>query len=199
MAYTWPDGSKNHTISWAQHQANLAAKSSPPPQKGRTLDEAGIPYYTDAQGVHANSIPTPQAPDPAFEAAKLTAGRNVALGNAESAYQTGQVKTGYGYAADGSIDASNPYSQAMQLQDSYKRSQLGTNNSMAAQGQFYSGARLNAQATNDRNYAQSDYSLRQGYGQALHGIQYGQAQNYANNATGVSDADFAALLRAIGG
>jgi hypothetical protein len=140
--------------------------------------------------------PAPQPYDPAYEAYVNSANRNVSLGNNEATWQTQNLGYDSGFNADGTLNAANPYSQAQLLVDNYKRDQLGTNNSMAAQGQLYSGARLNAQATNDRQYAQGYAGLQRQASKGYHGIQSGRLQNYATNSVGVSDAAFGALQKA---
>jgi hypothetical protein len=143
--------------------------------------------------------PTPVAAqpyDPNLEQQRLTAGRNVALGNNEATWQTQNTGYDLGYNPDGTSNAANPYSQAQLLQDSYHRQQLGTTNSMAAQGQLYSGALSNAQATNDRGYSQGDAALRQQALERYHSIGATRAANYASNASGMSDAEWQALLKA---
>jgi hypothetical protein len=87
----------------------------------------------------------------------------------------------------------------MLLQDNYKRSQTGTNNSMAAQGQLYSGARLNAQGRNDRLYAEGSASLRDSAQDRYHNIGYGRLQNYGQNSMGGSQAGYDALRTSIYG
>ena len=131
--------------------------------------------------------------DPAFEAYRAAAGRNVSLSDAEAKYQQGALSNEYGIG-----DSSNPYSKAALLQESYNRSKLGTQNSVGG-NQIFSGSYQNAQGENDRNYSIGSDALKRAYGQASHGIQYGQAQTYANNALGVDSEKFNALLRALGG
>jgi hypothetical protein len=143
--------------------------------------------------------PTPQPVDPALESARQGAQWNVSLADSNAGFQRGETAWGTGYNADGSLNASNPYSQAMLLQDEYKRGQAGTNNSMAAQGQLYSGARLNAQARNDRLYAQGSAAQKDNARQTYHGIGYGQLQSYGSNALGTSSADYDALRRQVYG
>lgn len=142
---------------------------------------------------------TPQPFDPALEAQRLGATWNVQLADSEAGFQRGETAWGSGYNADGSLNSSNPYSQAMLLQDSYKRGVAGTNNSMAAQGQLYSGARLNAQAHNDRVYAEQSSAQKDTARQAYHGIDYGRLSTYGQNSLGVSGADYDALRRAVYG
>jgi hypothetical protein len=168
------------------------------PKKGAARPSVHAPNAPNAPMYAPYVPPTPVAPqpfDPALEQQKLAAGRNVALGNNEATWQTQNTGYNLGYNPDGTANAANPYSQAQLLTDSYKRNQLGTTNSMAAQGQLYSGSLLNARATDDRNYSQSDAALRQQALQAYHGINATKLGNYASNASGVSDADWAGLLK----
>lgn len=197
--YQWPDGTW-HSKSWTAEQI---ARAGTPPQTTFSPPTAPTVVGAPPKGSANPAQPAAMPVDPNAELQRIGAGRNVALSNAEAAYQTGQASTSYGYKLDPAtgkyvVDASNPYSEAMRLQDTYKSNQLGTNNSMAAAGQLYSGARLNQQGINDRQYAQADYGLRQGFANTLHGIQFGQGQTYAANAGAVSDADFQNLLNALG-
>lgn len=142
------------------------------------------------------TAPSPQPVDPAFESQRLTAGRNIALGNAEGAYQQGNTNFDYGYNPDGSINASNPYSRAALLQLGYENQQRGTTNSMAARGQLYSGAIENQRGIDSRGYAVNESNNRLAYQRATHGIQANRLGTMANNSLGVGDADFNSLLKA---
>jgi hypothetical protein len=139
------------------------------------------------------STPSAPPPDPTYEAYRASAGRNISVGNAEAAYQHANISNEYGIG-----DSSNPFSRAAMLQESYNRSKLGTTNSLAAQGQLYSGAMINAQNENQHQYSIQNDALQRAYGAAQRSVTLGQAQNYANNAIGVSDQGFAALLRSLG-
>jgi hypothetical protein len=156
------------------------------------LGNAAAPGFTSAP---ASAAAGPSAPpiDPAFEAYRAAAGRNVAVSDAEAKYQLGSLSNEYGIG-----DTSNPYSKAALLQESYNRSKLGTTNSMASQGQLYSGALQNAQGENDRNYSINSDALKRAYGNATHAVRYGQAQTYANNAIGVDSSAFQSLLNSLG-
>lgn len=129
------------------------------------------------------------------EAYKASAGRNLQLSQGESAYQRGQAEQFYGYGASG---AANPYSQAALAAEFHSRSRLGTTNSYAGQGQLHSGAYGRMQNENDRNYSIESDRNRRAYDQAVHGINYGEAQSAANYGIGVDDESFKALLRALG-
>jgi hypothetical protein len=139
---------------------------------------------------------TPQPVDPALEEQRLIANRNIALGNGEAAYQQGNLGFDYGYNPNGTINTANPYSRAAMLQLGYEHQQAGTTNSYAAQGQLYSGAIQNALGEGSRQYGANEAANRLAYQRATHGIQAGQLGTVANAGTGVSNADFQALLKA---
>ena len=193
----WPDG-KAHSIPYARHLQNVNANNPNGANLGQIVAAGGLPQALAAPAAApgpAAPVAAPQPYDPAYQASVTSANRNVALGNNEATWQTQQTGYDLGYDQNGQFNAANPYSQAQLLQDNYKRSQLGTTNSMAAQGQLYSGAIQNARATDDRNYSQSDAALRRQAVGAYHGIQAGQLNNYATNSVGVSDASFNSLLK----
>lgn len=151
------------------------------------------------KGIGGNN-PTPvqpsvQPPDPNVLNQQLIGNRNIALGNADAAYQEGNLGFDFGYNPDGSINAANPYSRAALYQLGYERQQAGTTNSLAARGQLYSGALQNQRGLDASNYAQQDAANRLAYQRGLHGIQTGQLGTVANAGSGVSDADFNALLK----
>jgi hypothetical protein len=141
----------------------------------------------------------PQPFDPELANKQLGATWNVQLGDAEAKYQTGQTAYSTGYNADGSRNTANPYAQAQLLEDNWRRSITGTNNSMAAAGQYFSGARLNAQARNDRLYAVDSDTLQRGAADTYHGIGKNQLQTYAQNSLGVTGGAYDALKRSLYG
>lgn len=205
--YQWADGTW-HSIPAQQHADNVNGGSVyvngqrvTPEQYKAGVFLQGLNASAAVQGTPGTPdlSPTPQPVDPAYEAQKLGAGFNIATADSESKYQKGETAWGTGYNADGSLNTSNPYSQAMLLQDNYKRSITGTDNSMAANGQLYSGALLNAQAHNDRTYAESNSALKDQARGAYHGIDYGQLQTYGSNAAGTSSAGYSALNRSVYG
>lgn len=161
-------------------------------------------YFLDAllgnpQGTWQSqqTVPLPYDPQAAF--AQAQAGFNRGLADSEASYRQGETAWGLGYNADGSLNTANPYSQAQLLQDSYRRSVTGTHNSMAAQGQLYSGARNNAQARNDRVYAEGSSALRDRARQTYHGIGYGQLSSYGQNAAGLGAEEWERRRRAVYG
>jgi hypothetical protein len=136
-----------------------------------------------------------QAPpvDPQYEAYRVSAQRNVALGDADATYQAARIENQYGLGAD----RSNPYSDARMLEDAYKRNQRGTLNSYAAQKG--SGAYLRAQDEDKRNYSIGYDRLSRDYTDAKYGVARGQLQSYADYGVGVDDARFQSILRGLGG
>lgn len=199
--HQWPDGSW-HSITWSEHQFNKT-KAKPGEIKIAAPDGGFIPVsehdFGYGKGVLQAPVVDPQPFDAAFEAAKQSAQWNITTGTAEANYQLGRTAYSTGYNADGSLNTSNPYSQAMLLQDNYKRSRVGANNSMTAAGQYASGARRNAQGRNDRLYAEGSASLRDQAQDRYHDIQYGQLQNYGQNSIGGTQAGYDALRRSIYG
>jgi hypothetical protein len=211
--YTWPDGTKGHSITWATELQHRAAKKPQPSGGGfSSLPAQLTPAQTAFLGAHAPAsgnlggvggsdptppVVTPQPYDANAANAALIANRNVALSRGESAYQTGNLGFDYGYNPDGSINTANPYSRAALYQLLYTNSKRGTTNSLANQGQLYSGAMVNAQNENDRSYAQNEANNRLAFQRAIHGVQSGQLNTFANAGTSVSDADFAATLKSV--
>lgn len=159
--------------------------------------------YSPVKGVGGNNpapiVPTPQPEDPYLTLQRLQATNNVQLGDAESAWQQGQLQRSSGFDASGNLVTGGadftPFSQAMQLQDAYHANQRGTTNSYAAQGQLYSGAYQNAQGIADKSYAQGYDALKTSALQGYHGIQAGRLSNYGSNAGGTGAADFQSLYK----
>jgi hypothetical protein len=103
----------------------------------------------------------------------------------------------YGYSAtynpDGSVasltvDPNNPFSRAAQLKKSYDQAKTGTGNSLAAQGQLYSGALANAQNANDTGYSQGQNTLEKSLGSILAGIIGGERTARSDFETGKGTA-----------
>lgn len=204
--HQWPDGSW-HSITYQQHVINTNQKATtynPGGYTPGTLTPAEQAAIAGAGGGTAPGAPAlpPTAPaptaqpvDPNLENARLIGSRNIAIGKGAAAYDTGNLGFDYGYNPDGTPNMANPYSRAALYQLDYEHQKAGSMNSYAAMGQFNSGAYGRAQAHNDRTYAMNDAGNRLAYQRGLHGIQTGQLGTVANAGTGVSDADFAALLK----
>lgn len=216
--HQWPNGSW-HSIPWAQQVQRLQAQAAADARKqgggtGQQIMAAGAAYYK------AMGIPNPNAPggdsdpnrpgaggpgvlpqpfDPSFEAQKQSATWNIQLGDADANYQRGQTAYNTGYNADGTRNTANPYAQAQLLQENWQRSKMGADNSLAAAGQFFSGARANAQARNDRLYAVDSDSLRRSAGDTYYGIGRGQLGTYASNTLGVTGGAYESLRKSVYG
>lgn len=198
--YQWPDGTW-HSTTWVTHQQNLAAAAVKDKGPGAQLIAAGDAYYKTTgipnPNAAAATAPTPPQPvDPALESARLIGNRNVAIGKGNAAYDTGNLGFDAGYNPDGTPNMANPYSRAALLMLDHEHQRAGTMNSLAAAGQYNTGAYGRAQNRNDRNYAMGEAANRLGYQRGIHSIQTGQLNTFANAGTGVSDTDFQALLRA---
>lgn len=165
--------------AWAE---NIARIGAPPGGKGQPAPTGGP------------AAPKPGPPlDPVAEAQKAADRRNLALSDASSTYQLGRLEQDYGIT-----DKSNPYARAALLEESYKRDKRGTLNSYASQGQLDSGAYGRMQGENFRNYDISKDQLLRGYQDDKANVQLGRLQSYADYGSSMTEADFAALLRAFG-
>jgi hypothetical protein len=218
--YAWPDGTKGHSIPWAtelahrtaaqaaRQQAENAARAQQAANQAKQNATGKNPSGAPIKGVPRPTTPipgaaagkplpgvTPQPFDPALAEQQLIGGRNIALANGESAYQTGNLGFDYGYNPDGTVNTANPYSRAALYQLAYTNSKRATLNGMAAQGQLYSGAYGHQQGLNDETYARNEAGNRLAYQRAIHGVQSGKLATYANAGTGVGDADFSSLLK----
>jgi hypothetical protein len=109
--------------------------------------------------------------DPIYD--QQVAGVNQGYGDALAGLNQQQLATlaDYGYTAtfddQGKVtgltyDPSNPFSRAALLRKHYQQAKTGTTNSLAAHGQLYSGAMVNAQDANDRGYLQGENTLQSG-------------------------------------
>lgn len=103
-----------------------------------------------------------------------------------------------GYTQQQNVLATNPFSKAAELQQSYLNSQRGTTNNLASQGQLYSGALANQQALNTQSYDQGGDALAK----ALQGIISGQegvkTSAATTNAAGVQQAKTNTLSQLLG-
>ncbi len=99
------------------------------------IDPGGTnPYNPKNAGTPLAAADSPGAPqglpiDPIYDSTKAGIG-----------YERTMMGQEYGYDAMGAFDPSNPYSKATLLERSFYQGQNATTNSMASQGQLYSGA-----------------------------------------------------------
>lgn len=120
----------------------------------------------------SSPITGPAAPaPPPMPAATYDSIYNNDLASAQAGYDTslaginlqrGRVAFDTGFGANGQVDLSNPYNQALMLQRSYEQGQRGTTNSMAAAGQLYSGANQRAHDEGTFQYERSRNTLQTG-------------------------------------
>lgn len=144
-------------------QPPAAGPAAPPPMPGAEHDSE---YNNDLAAAQA-----------AWEQATARIG----LGESRLAWDTG-------YGADGKVDLSNPYSQAMMLQRYKLQNARGIQSSMASRGQLYSGARSRAQDENNFQYERGSSDLQTA---AQRGYQdFGLARQDAASAR--TDAGYAA-------
>lgn len=205
--YVWPDGTKNHSISWAVHQAHLSAGQPAGPAKGIVYPAAkgsgpakGILYPTSpgAAPTPAPAVPSQPPLDPALDAiiAGLGRSRDTTISGLEA--QKPQVLARYGYKATSydqtgapvglTFDPNNPYSEAALLKRRYDQTQAGTTNSLAARGLHNSGAFRHARATNEFGYNASSDALIKALTAVLTGIAGSEQTARTNYETGVAQA-----------
>lgn len=160
---------------------------------------AGNPTWTPPADQNA-ALPNPIQPvkfDPMGDVSYAAGSAAVTNANthavAEHDYQGHNIGQTTGYDSSGNLITSgadlNPYSQAAILKRNYDNSVRGTDNSYAASGQLYSGARLNAQGTNDWNYGTGSDQLKR----AAQGSYHGQDLN-VQNVSDAGQSQLAALL-----
>ena len=169
---------------------------------GLTLGQAGkLPTsgtMTTSTGTMGYQAPPPiaappvQPQDPVSEAKKSNLTRSYNDTSAAIDYDEGRVKREYGFD-----DASNPFSRARLLQQSFENRQRATTNTLAARGQLYSGALVNQKAIDQRGYDTSYDQLRTGYQDALQSILQRRTQARTALDSGTIEADAEGLSRAL--
>jgi len=110
--------------------------------------------------------------------------------------QERQLGINYGLGQFGGDAASNPYSRATMLQQSYNRSQRASLNQIAGAGQLYSGAMSNARAANMGQYGQQTDALQKDFDARRDRIEAGRAQSSVNLAFGKQSAEIRARQEA---
>lgn len=135
----------------------------------------------------------PQLPDPTFLAEQAAAQRTLALGGAWDTYSRAQLSNQYGYG-----DVSNPFNLAQLQKEEYQRTQNRTLNSLASQGQLYSGALGAERNYNAKNYAISEDRLRRQYQGAQDAITKAALDRYSTTLGNVSQQDLQSVLNQLG-
>lgn len=111
---------------------------------------------------------------------------------------TGSDTNGDGIPDSGfTLDPNNPFSRAALLQKTYEQNQRGTTNSMAAQGQLYSGALQDAQNENTfQNQAGVD-SNQKSFNRMLDELLRGRRDAGLSTERANADVDWQALVAAV--
>lgn len=194
----------------ANWQKNLTFNSATPSQKTAINWSKNLKANTAAAqaGVAAPTAAAPAAStaavgppiDPVYDAEVAGYGQQKGDTLASIALANSQALTNAGYSAqyDGSgnvtslgFDPNNPYSQAALAQRVYKQAKTGTDNSLAARGQFTSGARVDAQNNNDFQYSAGEDARQKAVTQFLarQGLASTGAKNTYDTNVGISGAN----------
>ena len=173
----------------AQYNSGASQGSSFSAPPGQTHD---TPLGTNP--AYSTIVGSSLATDPSYLAAQDQGRRQVGHAGATATFQRGQLAADYGFALAGNLDASNPFSRAALLQDSYRRAQRGTRNSFASAGQLYSGAQQRGQGETTRQFDIGFDQLVKGYQGAQGQVTLSELAAYANAAGGVGSGAFQALL-----
>lgn len=136
--------------------------------------------------------PTPLPFNARADNAIADAGRNYAFGTANIDAQRQRTEQSYGFT-----DPTNPFSQAALLQRSYQQQQTGTLNSMARQGQLYSGAMSNARYNDSFNFGRSYDELSRNYENALQELDTEKLRLGVERDSAVADAETQRLEAAV--
>ena len=174
----------------ARNSQLLAAYAANPSSIPNPSGPASTPAYTAPKPADPGVAPQPL--DPGFMQQQASAQRNLQVSQLGGLYQGAQINNEYGFGSD----KSNPYSQAKLLEESYKRSKLGTTNNYASAGQRHSTAYDRMQGENARNYSIGVDRGTRDMNNALAQNQLGQLQAGADYGIGLTDADFSSLLNA---
>jgi hypothetical protein len=197
MAYRWPTDPKgkapSHSIAWDAHQANLKAKNTPAPVVPPSTPEAPQPMFDP-------SAPLPVDATYDSEMGALGMTRDQGLAAATGERTRGLAEYGFTESAFDpntqtmgalAFDPNNPFSKAALLKKSYDTGRARTGQSMASQGQLYSGAYQNSQDLLNRNQLQGEDALTKSLSQFLAGNsgQRTQAQTGYEMGAGQAEGD----------
>lgn len=193
----WGGGLGNSIQSSGQLAMTKFTPQTPKPQ---TSGGGGA-----AAGQGTDAGPTALPVDPTYDAQIGAYGktRDDTIAGLEGQRTSGLL--GYGYSASyddkGNVsalayDPNNPYSQAALARTVYQQSKTGTNNSMAAGGQLYSGALTNAQNQNDTNFNVGENGRQTSLINFLNNINAGEIGARNDYATNFANAGADRLGRA---
>jgi hypothetical protein len=182
-----------------QYRTTLAAAFA------RVKAKQGAPTAGPAESGGAGSSSSGLPVDPVYDQqiGGLQRRRDDALAAYAAQRTTGLSDYGYqaSYDAQGNAtglayDPNNVYSQASLARKSYQNAKRGTGNSMAAQGQLYSGALTNAQNTNDTTFSVGEDARQKSLLRFLAGIKTGETNAGTDYELGAGTAAGDRLSRA---
>ena len=173
--------------------ATRIRRTTKPTYSRGTVGAITAPVRTAAPLPSTPGQPAGPPLDPQWIQQQAAAQRGLDLGSAWDTYATGQLEQQYGFN-----NSSDPYSVAMRLQDAYQSQQRGTTNSLAAQGQLYSGALQNQRNADAKGYAQSYHDAYQQYQGAKDQITRGAIDRVSNTVGNVSQDQINMILRQLG-
>lgn len=135
--------------------------------------------------------------DPAYQAYVAQQNRDFGISDANAAYNIGQEAYNTGFNQNGTLNESNPYSEAALLKENFNRATSGTLNSYANQGQLYSGAYGRMQGENSRQYSIGYNNAATRAADTYHRIAYGRQTAASQAGVGLNDQARLALYRAL--
>lgn len=143
------------------------------PSSGLKAAAAGITGANWAAGITAGgSAPQTNAQpfNSAYELTKAGAEKQLDDTKTNLGYKKTATEQEYGLEGPYADYATNPYSRASLLEQSYQRANRGTQNSSASSGQLYAGSNQNAQGYNRDSRDLEHNNLSSAYGKALAAI-----------------------------
>jgi len=132
-------------------------------QKSKPANAAIAPISAGPAAPQTNAQPF----NAAYELTAAGAEKQLADTQANLGYKKTATEQEYGLEGPYSDFATNPYSRAALLEQSYQRANRGTQNASAASGQLYAGSNQNAQGYNRDSRDLEHNNLSSAYGKAL--------------------------------
>jgi hypothetical protein len=181
--------------------AQIAAALTPKPV-GNVATNTG-PFANIQGGVTPQNTlkPTVQPWDTQYESdvSSINSARDQSL--LQIAAQRSQLGSDYGYQQDQTgavtVDPSNPFSRAALLERTYRQSQAGSTNSLAARGQLYSGALQNALGEGQYQHDVGSDALQRSFQSAAQALEAQRLQALTGATTGITDAQGRRLDRSL--
>jgi hypothetical protein len=156
-----------------------AAKGPTTALGNNTAINPNHPNYVPRTPPRPQAAPAPAATPSPYAAAPWDSAEQFSNANADAKYNNALLNAGYkktAYETEYGLDPgfndykANPYSRAALLEQSYKRADRSSGNSLAASGQLYSGASQNAESYNREHDLQERNALESTYRKALQGV-----------------------------